>query len=113
MSNSRCPGRHAFDGVDRPGLGRIRGGSPWFIVWSQNDGPLVHAVIDDQLVAVDAAPDLSNGGLGIAVDETGVVAVAHYRRVFTDPTGAGLDVVVDAGQCCLSRVAIAFLAVGG
>ncbi len=44
-----------------------------------NDGPLVHAV--------DAAPDLSNGGLGIAVDETGVVAVAHYRRVtFTDPT---------------------------
>ena len=39
---------------------------------------------------------------------------AHYRRViFTDPTGAGLDVVVDAGQCCLSRVAIAFLAVGG
>ncbi len=49
----------------------------------------------------------------MAVDETGVVAVAHYRRVtFTDPTGAGLDIVVDAGQCCLSRVAIALLAVG-
>ena len=43
----------------------------------------------------------------------GMGALAVRRVTFTDPTGAGLDVVVDAGHCCLSRAAIAFLAVGG
>ena len=89
------------------------GGSPSFILWSQNEGPQAYAVLADELVVLDTEPSMANGELGLAVDETGVVAVAHYQRVtITEPSGDELELTFEEVRCCGNGVAIAFASIG-